>query len=605
LIQGLIRLNSKKGVVMKSLSLSNRSFFLLLTVLLATPLSSLANVSETEPRHLADDKEEAYLYCGKDRSILPDFIEAVAHIDTDKNSPVWRLHDHLDRGLIIGRVDTILEALEYAERTLDQRYRELRHEQAEMLYANLYVVMNEIEKGALHIDIQSLSEEQRRSCCNDTPPCNKTIKVREKLYVLNRAKFFDTVEFKQNVEIEGTLSVADQVIDCDLTVGCNINMNNSTSGAVGNIIKGEASFMSNFGIQNTFLGIEAGNFVMTGDSNTGLGFNALNVNTAGIGNTAVGSRALETNLVGEANTAVGANALLSNLADENTAVGFAALQGNATGTANVAVGVGALNSNITGSSNTAVGWNALAVSTDSENVAVGAFALNQNLGIENAAVGVNAAQQTTTGSFNSVLGNDALLANTTGTGNTAVGFGALPISSGSNNSALGANAGLLLATGDNNVYVANPGIAAESGAIRIGTSGLHAAAFMQGIFGAAVAIGGLPVEVDAVGKLGTVVSSAAFKKDIRDMDSASEKIHVLRPVKFAYRSDKTNTEQYGLIAEEVANVFPELVVYDLEGQPYSVRYQVLPVLLLNEVQKQQVRMDALAERVAHLEATAA
>jgi len=644
---------------------------------LVSPFSSQAHLSE----------QEAYLYCDKNRSKLSELIEQVTKFDENQDSPVWRLHEYIDAGFCVARADDIFETLAYAEEKLDQVYRQLDKQQAEALYADFYLVMNDIDKGLLDVDMASLSEDQKRDCCNLLP--NKIIKVREKLYVLNSAKFFKNVDFKDNVEIEGTLSVADETVGCDITVGCNINMNNSTSALVGNVLKGGARFIHNFGTDNTFVGVNSGNFAMTGANNTAVGSAALALNTSGnantalgggalqnnttaINNTAVGAVALQNNITGINNTAVGAGALQFNtvinntavgtaalnqntiganntavgtaalsqntIGDANTAIGSGALVANTTGDSNTAVGSFALTSNVTGLSNVAVGANALQFNTANSNTAVGALALSQNtiglvntatgyqalaanttgdsntgmgvlalgfntIGSDNAAFGALAMNNNTTGNLNTAMGASALADNTTGNNNTAIGQSALSQNTiGSNNIALGALAGQSLTIGDNNVYIANQGVAAEANTIRIGTLGTHAAAYMQGIFGAAVAGGGLAVEVDAVGKLGTVVSSAEFKKDIQNMDIASEDMQKLRPVKFVYRNDKANTEHYGLIAEEVAQVFPELVVYDLEGKPYSVRYQVLPVMLLSEVQKQHARMEALAARVAQLEA---
>lgn len=358
------------------------------------------------------------------------------------------------------------------------------------------------------IDVdRDFSEELSKAGCNNSD--EDTIKVRQKIYALRSAKFFKDVEFKEDVEIEGdleiegTLTAAEEVVGCDLTVGCNINMSNSTSALIGNVVKDGVSFINNFGVQNTFMGSNAGNFTITGAGNSGFGSQALRDNTAGIGNTGLGN---------------------------------------------------------------------------------------------------NAALQNTSGLFNTAVGAGALQNNATGSNNTAIGFGALSFfTNGGSNTTLGVNAGASLTTGSNNIYIANGGLAVESNTIRIGALGIQTAAYIQGIFGAAVAGGGLAVEVDAVGKLGTVVSSAQFKKNIKDMDSSSDRLRRLRPVTFEYKNDDSRTPQIGLIAEEVADVFPELVVYDLEGQPYSVRYQILPVLLLQELQRHQDLIDDLTTRISQLE----
>jgi Chaperone of endosialidase len=163
---------------------------------------------------------------------------------------------------------------------------------------------------------------------------------------------------------------------------------------------------------------------------------------------------------------------------------------------------------------------------------------------------------------------------------------------------LGTNAGVNLTTGEFNIDIGNEGVADEGNTIRIGTVGTHAATFIAGISGTAVV--GDPVVVDANGQLGTAASSARFKKEIRPMDNASETILALKPVRFQYKSDSKGTPQFGLIAEEVAKVNPDLVVRDRDGEIYSVRYEAVNAMLLNEflkehrtVQEQQKEMDAL------------
>jgi len=187
--------------------------------------------------------------------------------------------------------------------------------------------------------------------------------------------------------------------------------------------------------------------------------------------------------------------------------------------------------------------------------------------LSNTAVGFNAG-------FNFAVGNNNLFV-----GNRS----AFLTASGSANSIIGYNSGLSLLSGSNNIYISNPGIGAESGIIRIGTPATHVRTYIQGIFG--VTAGTLPLTADVSGQLGTILSSQRFKHDIEDMSDKSANIHKLRPVTFAYNNDETDAQQYGLIAEEVDQVFPALVVYDEESKPYTVRYHLLPMLLLNEIQK--------------------
>src|SRR5207247_6421250 len=236
--------------------------------------------------------------------------------------------------------------------------------------------------------------------------------------------------------------------------------------------------------------------------------------------------------------------------------------------------------------NTAVGVGAMSVgTTGSRNTATGRGALNFNTGDRNTADGHNAL-------FNKTTGND----------NTAVGIAALfNLMTGNGNIALGSGAGDLLDTGDSNIDIGNEGNAGESNIIRIGTAGTHTATFIAGISGTPVV--GDTVVVDANGQLGTATSSARFKKDIRPMENTSTAVLALKPVTFQYKSDSKGTPQFGLIAEEVAKVSPDLVVRDRNGEIYSVRYEAVNAMLLNEFLKEHEKVETLENTVATLAAT--
>ncbi len=159
---------------------------------------------------------------------------------------------------------------------------------------------------------------------------------------------------------------------------------------------------------------------------------------------------------------------------------------------------------------------------------------------------------------------------------------------------MGSQAGVNLTTGSNDIDIGSPGMAGDSNAIRIGTPNTHKATFIAGIFGVAIP-SGIPVVVSSNGQLGVAaVSSARFKRNIHDMGAASEGLMKLRPVTFRYRQDPTNTRQYGLVAEEVERIYPELVIYDADGKPEAVRYEVLTSMLLNEFQKQSSELRNLS-----------
>ena len=274
--------------------------------------------------------------------------------------------------------------------------------------------------------------------------------------------------------------------------------------------------------------------------------------TTGTDNTAVGSQALFGLTTGIQNTAVGAQALFNNVANRNTAEGFRALINNTTGNSNTANGVNALLRNVTGGFNTAIGFSALE---------------NNNASV-NTALGVNALQHNTTG-------ND--------------------------NIALGVNAGLFLTTGSDNIDIANAGVAGESSTIRIGNSNVNGQnrAFIVGIRGVTTGnADAVPVVIDSAGQLGTAGSSRRFKKEIKPMDKTSEAILGLKPVTFHYKSDSKDTPQFGLIAEEVAEVNPNLVVRDEKGEIYTVRYDAVNAMLLNEFLKEHREVAELKSTVA-------
>jgi hypothetical protein len=384
------------------------------------------------------------------------------------------------------------------------------------------------------------------------------------------------------------------------------------------------------GLGNTAFGSNALNKLTTGNNNNAQGNGALQNLTTGGGNAAIGSLALQKLQTGIHNTAVG-NTALNALTDgvrntalgygtlrsgdfsDTTAVGWAALLNN-TANGNTAVGSAALFSNTVGGSNTAVGFQALfsnigdpvAFVGGNANTAIGNHALFSNtLGSGNTAIGPGALSSNTEGIDNTAIGPNALNSNTIGLRNTAIGRGALgnALAGASDNIALGDLAGLNVEGASGNIHIGSQGTSTDSHVIRIGSTlaGGHTATFIAGISGAAAA-GGTAVSVTAAGKLGTVTSSARFKDAIKPMDKASEAILALKPVTFHYKKelDPEGIPQFGLIAEDVAEVNPALVGRDGEGKIFSVRYEAVNAMLLNEflkehrtVQEQQKEIDAL------------
>jgi len=316
------------------------------------------------------------------------------------------------------------------------------------------------------------------------------------------------------------------------------------------------------------------------DQNTRLGFQALDSNTTGDKNTAIGYRAMRDNRAGSENTATGFQALSNNTTgDLNTATGAAALRLNTTGHENTAMGENALRNNISGDSNTAMGVGALGeLSTGFDNTAVGHSALGFSTGGANTAVGVSALVRST-GNFNTAVGDIALDSNTTGSHNTALGW----------------RAGDNLTTGDNNIDIGSSvdGVAGESNTIRIGSAQVRT--FIKGISGAVVS--GAAVVVNAGGQLGVAASSARFKTEIKPMGNASEAILALRPVSFRYKKeiDPDSTPQFGLLAEEVEKVSPAMVARDAQGKVYTVRYDAVNAMLLNEFLKEHRKVQELTK----------
>jgi len=313
--------------------------------------------------------------------------------------------------------------------------------------------------------------------------------------------------------------------------------------------------------RNTAEGENALFSLTTGASNTAIGFIALASNTTGDFNTAEGSNALVTNTTGFQNTATGANALFSNTTgSENTANGVNTLFRNTTGFQNAATGVQALFSNTTGFHNAAAGFQAL---------------FSNTTGNHNTADGDNALVHNTTGIFNTAVGGHALDQNITGSSNVALGF----------------QAGFNI-TGNGNVCIGQNivGVAGESNVTRIGNIGSTAQA--NGVF----------VTVGAGGKLGFQASSRRYKDDIKPMDKASEALFALKPVSFRYKQeiDPARSPDFGLIAEDVATVNPDLVVRDEEGKIVTVRYQAVNAMLLNEFLKEHRKNEEQQATIAQL-----
>jgi len=322
---------------------------------------------------------------------------------------------------------------------------------------------------------------------------------------------------------------------------------------------------------NTAEGQNALFSLTTGVWNTALGAFTLRSDTDGSYNTAVGTAALLSN-VGSQNTAVGVAALLLNTGSSNTGVGAEALLNNTIGTGNTANGASALQSNTEGSDNTATGRQALINNTGGgSNTAIGVFALNNNIdGGVNTAVGIQALQNNNHGSNNTAIGRNAL--GGSATGNFNIG--------------LGSNAGT--------------SVTSASNVICIGTEGNNVdnSCYIGEIFSSTVSASA--VFVNSNGRLGTMTSSKRFKQDIKPMDNVSEALYSLKPVSFRYKKefDPAGASQLGLVAEDVEKVNPDLIIHDKDGKPYTVRYEQINTMLLNEFLKEHRKVEKLEATVA-------
>lgn len=326
------------------------------------------------------------------------------------------------------------------------------------------------------------------------------------------------------------------------------------------------------------------------------------------GVTSAGYHALDNLTTGTNVTALGFNVLSFNTTgNQNTATGGYSMYSNTAGSYNTADGYGALQSNTTGNYSTAIGFFALSSATGTGfNTATGSYSLAANtIGQDNTGTGYSVLASNTVGSQNTGVGYAALYSNIAGINNTGIGFNALYTATGSNNIGIGYQAGYFVSGNSNNIHIGHAGTSLDNATIRIGTPGTQTSFFAAGIRGVTTGINNaVPVYIDSNGQLGTVNSSRKFKEDIRDMGGISSGLMRLRPVTFRYRQPFANGSkpvQYGLIAEEVAEVYPDMVARSADGEIETVKYQVLDVMLLNEVQRQQTEIEFQNAQIRRLE----
>jgi len=393
-----------------------------------------------------------------------------------------------------------------------------------------------------------------------------------------------------NLGIGGFALISNTSGSMNSAIGNNAMFNN-LSGS-NNMALGQGALAGNIaGSANTAMGTQAG----AGNTTSGIvaiGFQALHGANTGL-NTAIGTQAMFSNTTGPFNTAVGFLSLASNtVGDRNTAVGDGAMIGNASGFSNVAVGVSALRNNSSGDNNVAIGHDALVNNNANNQTAVGRLAMASNsTGPENAAVGFR-----------------ALAANTTSGFSVAVGFQALDAATGGQNTAVGDNASGAVSTGALNTSLgdlAGANVTTASGCVDIGafTFGENVSnrTHIKNV-GQTAQNNGIFVTVDpATNRIGFVnLSSERYKQNIKPMDKVSEAILGLKPITFRYKPgvDATDLPQFGLSAEEVAKANPDLVTYDGEGKPFTVRYDAINNMMLNEFLKEHKRVQQLEATVA-------
>jgi len=382
---------------------------------------------------------------------------------------------------------------------------------------------------------------------------------------------------------------------CILTFGslaAQAQWKNCTGGANNNDCLGYSVISS--GSNNSVFGNYSMASNTTGGYNMATGNWALYANTTGIGNAAAGAYALYSNTAGSANAALGDAALYSNTSGiDNTAAGSEALYSDTTGEFNTATGFGALYYNAAADYNTADGFQAL---------------YGNVYGSYNAAVGYQALYSTGEESgfngYNTAMGSYGLYSTTTGDYNVGLGYSAgYTNATGSNNIAIGYEAGYSNATDANyNIDIGNEGNASDiGGVIRIGDSN-QTAFYAPAAY--ALVSGGEPAYILSNGQLGYEASSIRFKKEVRSMGDVSNAIYRLRPVTYRYKQPEPDGSQpieYGLIAEEVAKVYPDMVVRDAHGQIQTVEYQKLTPMMLNELQKEHRLLDAEQAKIEQLE----
>jgi len=506
-------------------------------------------LSRQEKDIVINNLETAYAYLGNELSNIRQVIRQVNSLYNSVEG-IQELNAYFDTGYKIGPRDAVIEILTEALTALDDDV------MSEKLAIQLQDNIKKLQKGELNVEIAQQNIRIWNKKTQKSNPIDLQLQVQGISIVVEEVRTNNPVVeemdglavtndalFENNVDIDNNLAACDtfrKAVTKKYIFRKNTEFRKNVDILENLYIQNDLVICSNIELKDS---TEVGNILKDGTRF---------IHNFGTDNTFVGKEAGNFTMTGDANSGFGVEALNSNVSSGNTAVGAFALKENTTGEHSTAVGLGALLSNTTGNANIA-------------------------------------------------MGTEALMSNEIGSNNIAIGKGALENNQGNKNIGIGDRAGKNLINGNNNIYVgSNATWPTESNTIRIGAS--QTDCFIQGIHGAVVdSITDMPVYVDADGKLGTSTSSRKYKSNIIDIDTASDSLMNLRPVQFTYNHDTSHTPHYGLIAEEVEAVYPELVVRDSSGDIYSVRYHELPAMLLNELQKHHLKFQKYDTKIQELE----
>lgn len=505
-------------------------------------------LSGQEKNMVINNLETAYVYLGNELSNIRQVTKQVSNLYDLQG--IQELDAYFDAGYKIGPRDAVIEVLTEVLTTLDDDVK------SEKLAIQLEDNIKKLQKGELNVEIAEQDMRIWDEQTQESDPIDIQLQAEGIPIVVEEVRTHNPVVeemdglavtndalFENNFDIDNNLAACDtfRTIEEKYIFRKDSEFRKNVNVLEDLNIQDDLAVCGNIELKDS--SAEVGNVLKDGTRF---------IHNFGTDNTFVGKKAGNFTMIGDANSGFGVETLSSNISSGNTAIGAFALKENTTGECSTAVGLGALFSNTTGNANIAIG-------------------------------------------------PEALMSNETGSKNIAIGKGALENNRGNRNIGVGDHAGKSLTNGDNNIYVgSNATWPTESDTIRIGAS--QTDCFMQGIHGAVVnSVTDLPVYVDADGKLGTSTSSRKYKSNIIDMDTTSNNLMNLRPVQFTYNHDTSHKPHYGLIAEEVETVFPELVVRDNNGSVYSVRYHELPAMLLNELQKHHLKFQKYDIKIQELE----